>query len=336
MNFFKYLDANGTQKVGSFCSDWNEVPFDKFLAWDVLLQKMSSIKKEIDEIGFNAAEKHRQLTFVNESLEACNKNGQSAGDEILQEKDNIYKQRDALIAKYEHLKESVLKPLEIEAISLFTDVSPLSLALMPKGKDIDIEGINLEVLQDVKDTNIEYLTILLYALVNKPLPTNVFSKFQWQIATDDEIERIESDLQKQSFISKYFGKGKELRNKLSAAVKGEFEIKDIWKHTTYANSQFQKSANAIVADMQLGKWDNVPALISMLLVETDTNEKVLKELQGHGSGSDKSTKEYLELYAAAYKKVFERNQVLFFGQKQKLTVAHIIGIRNFFLHSREK
>jgi hypothetical protein len=302
----------------------------------VLLQKTSSVKKEIDAIGFNAAEKHRQLTFINESLEACSENGQSTGLALLQEKDVIYKQRDALIAKYEHLKESVLKPLEIEAISLFTDVSPLSLALMPKGKDIDIEGINLEVLQDAKDTNIEYLTILLYALVNKPLPTNVFSKFQWQTKTDAEIEGMESEIKKQGFISKHFGKGKELKNKLNTAVKGQFEIKDIWKHTTYANSQFQKSANAIVADMQLGKRDNVPALISMLLVETDTNEKVLKELQGHGSGTDKSTKEYLELYAAAYKKVFERNQVLFFGQKQKLTVAHIIGIRNFFLHSREK
>ena len=327
MNFFKYKDQDGAEKVGSFFSEWNEVPFTAFLAWEKVLGKLKLLRDE--QKAMIEALTKAQSEYEASAVESGSQDAQSDNH-----RQSFLKEIESYGKRLNELKETKQIPLEMEAISLFTDVSVSVLASMPTGKAIDLESKDLSILADLKDTNFNYLSILLYTLVNKPLPTNIISKFNWQSKTDAEILELENKYKAMGFMGRFTKAGRDLKQEIKEVVSAEYQVKDIWQHTTYANSQFQKTAKEIVADMQLGKWDNVPYLISMILVETKTNEKVLKSIQMEGSNYN--PKEYLERYAKAYKEVFDRNQVLFFGQKQKLTIAHIIGMRNFFLSSQDK
>jgi len=333
MQFFKYKDIEGKEKVGAFYSEWNEVPLEKFIAYKVVLEQIGAVKKDLQKILDLMFDKGNQLADIQTKIDDAVKSAGAAVECDLEAKERLLQGCITHQSKFEKEKEEKLTPLELQAISLMCDVSPADLALMPKGDINDIDTANFNGWIDANFNTIAHLHILLNSLNSKSMPTKPMQKFYWQTKTDAEILELEAELKEQGFYSKMFGKGKELKNKLNAAVKGEFEIKDIWQHSTYANSQFQQTGRAIVAELQNDKWDNAPALICMLCVETAANEKVLKELQGSEGASPK---EYLELYATAYKKVFERNKALFFEQKQKLTLAHVIGIRNFFLNSPQK
>jgi hypothetical protein len=329
MKFFKYFDIHGKEQVGSFCDSWEEVPFTAFLEWQKLIPAMQEIGATLKAyIESLAAENKKYLDLVEVNL---TKLSDAEKQSIAAQKEKVLQTVADFHNRYKELKSKKLLPLELQAISLFTDVSPESLALMPIGDEKTAANQDLEHWFDAKENSVEFLKLLLYSLANKPLPNGNISEIIWQTKTDAEIDELQKQYAALKLWEKMLGKGRKLKAEIKAAISGKYKAVDIWHHTTYANSKMQETAKDIVKEMQVGKWDNAPTLIAMIFVESEQNKAALLE-NSKGGG----VVQYSENYATNYKKVFERNYDLFFGQKNKLSIAHVIAIRNFFFIKAHK
>lgn len=309
MTTFNYTDHKGKQQQGSFYQDWSEVPFSKFIKWQELIPQLAKIEskikahlKQIEELK----EQYEKLYFSKQTEAAA----------------KVLEQSTELVSKIEHIKYSEQFAKEIEGIALFCSLSAK-----------DLNSLNCDT-TDITDTaGLAFYKNQLYLLSKKPLPTQAADgKLIWQAKTDKEIEQLENKYRAIPFFSKMTSQAKQIKYSIAHGKASEYKIENIWNQSTYANYQFRQAAKSIVKEIETGQsWSSLPILISMLLVEKNVHSEILNRIQ---SGQD--TKQYLEHYAAEYKKVHDRNYELFFCQKKQLSVADVLSIRNFFLRNLKK
>jgi len=318
MNFFNYTQ-DGKTKVGYYHSNWNEVPFKAFIEWQHLAKQLGELNEQLKGVLDSLVQKQKDIQGYIDK-------GQS----------NVAaKMQSALVVQAEKIKaiKDHVRPLELKAIALFTDC-PLSYIMQLKGFDADKIGFepNADWI-DAPIDSIQFFKSLFWALSKSPLPTDKpLSKMQWQTKTDAEIAQLQKSYDSLTWVKKHFtAYGKDLKKRFDKAISSDWQIVDIWEHSTYANSQFQKTAKVIVNEMERGIWDNLDTLICMCMVECDVHGSIEKELKNEGNPNA-----YLEKYALRYKQLFDRNKELFFGQKQTLSVGHLLGIRGFFLLKSQK
>lgn len=311
---FNYTDRKGKLKQGNFFEDWSEVPFLKFVKWQELIPEIASVESEIKSKLANIDEiKAKYERFFFEGKMDAEKAKKAQEQFELSQK---------IIAQIEDIRQNELYVLEVKGIALFCDIDTA-----------DLLSFSYNNTHSAATQNINYYKHLLFELSKKPLPTKAAEGvIVWQSLTDKELEQLENKYNSIPFFSKMTSAARELKAKIEQGRQREYKIENIWNHSTYANYQFRQAAKAIVEDMNTGKsWSSLPTLICMLLVEKNTHSEVLNRIS---VGLD--AQQYLEHYAAEYKKVFDKNYELFFCQKKQMSVYDVVTIRNFFLHSHKK
>lgn len=302
------------EKLCYFYENWNEVPFKVFIKWQSLSLAIS--------------EKHGELSnFLNSIKERKAQADDYAKQGNIQLQAKMLQSALSLSAKFEEMKSAALK-LEFEAIALFTDVPFATLVNMKDSANTDFGfNVNHSWVEKSKDTNsIYFYKSLFYLLARQPLSAKSSDGvIHWQTKTDTQIEELQKQYNALSFFSKLSSKGRKAKRELQAAISSKWQAVDLWEQTTYANSHFIKEARKIIDDMERGDWSKFEYLVCMVLVESNANKKAIDALSKENNPDG-----YIERYAAIYKSIYDQNHSLFFGQKQTLTVGHILSLKAFF------
>lgn len=299
-----YPTIQGKKQQHQFYENWEEAPITAFIKWheaDAEIQKLEQLIEEQRGIIRKLLVKYEAAHFNNKKqLEQA----------YLKKIRNREK-------RFLELKQE-LSQYEAQAVAPFTTIPFEELLKMNRSTD------ESETLTDNHLNS--YVNRLIHLSMNQ-LPRDHVNKFIFQSKTDKEIDELKKEFDQTPIWS--FKKRQILKSKIKEAQEHEYKITDIWEQSTIVNKEIQDLANTYIEQVQQGDYTALPYLIALLTVEDNIESERLTEIS---KGND--AKAYTEEYMRIVKKIFEKRLELFTQQKNKLSVATAIRIKNFFLFKR--
>ena len=173
-------------------------------------------------------------------------------------------------------------------IALFTSISPVVLASFETNER-----------KEKNDNHFATYKNRLDMLISMPLPDESIRSFEFQGATDAEIDELKEEYKALSFFGKRTKSEKAKYKKYKAAKSTVYEVKDIWLQTTMANKYFQDKANEIVSQLQNDNYSGLPFLAALVTTEYNQDDAAMENIRNADNNA------YLEKYRAEFLNVFK-------------------------------
>jgi hypothetical protein len=307
-----WINYKGEMKRCFFYQDWTEVPYDVFLqgfqAQKALSQRQQEYNALVDEL--KTAKEEYEKAYFNKSRKAS---------KMLSKSKRIRSQLDKAHESMNLAKVTALAAYTDAPMDYLTDLD----IDVPTEKDGKVDLANW----NITSKHIMFFENMFYLLTMQPLPDVAADRMMWQTATDEEIKAMVERYGSLSILQRLTKRGRRLKQKIRQARSSEYVVAPIWNQSSYANSKFQEMAKRVVADMEKGDFSSTQYLISMLFIEKGV------EFAGE---EEKDAAKALEEKQRWFKKQFDKNHELFFKQRQVMSIADVVRIRNFFLAKQPK